>query len=159
MQIPNTGLQFTPEQILKKYKPLRKVRVPLTFSLLYYPYFLTSVTGAIKGRIVKKRFVHAQMVVNGLSGRVYRLANLPDIEEENVSESEQPFLVQPPEITASYAAARTQEAALLNWKRKDDLRVLCGPWVHLLLCLHIHANSSGHPRRHFGRPQDGDGHL
>lgn len=118
MQIPNTGLAFTPEQILKKYKPLRKVRVPLTFSLLYYPYFLASVTGALQGRFVKRRLVQAQMVVNGLSGSVYRLVNQPDIQEETVSEAEYPFRIQPPKITASCAGEYAQEAALQGWKRK-----------------------------------------
>lgn len=118
LQILNTGLAFTPERILKKYKPLRKVRTPLAFSLLYYPYFLASVTGALQGRFVKRRMVQAQMVVNGLSGSVYRLANQPDIQAETVSETEYSFLIQPPEITASCAGAYAQEAAFQGWKRK-----------------------------------------
>lgn len=120
MHLTNTGIQFTPEQVLQKYKPLRKVRVPLTFSLLYYPYFLTSITGCIKGRIVKKRIVQAQMVVNGVNGSVYRLVNQPDLLEEVNSPQEQPFLIQRPEISAGSAAERTQDAALRGWKRKYE---------------------------------------
>lgn len=84
-------INYTPSGVLKKYKPLRKVRVPLQFSLVYFPFYLVEIVGGMTIGIIRNREVKEIRAINGLSGTVNTVMSHPPLSDE----TEQCVEVQP----------------------------------------------------------------
>ncbi len=85
MRCMSTGINFDPQGILKQYKVLQKVKAKLNFSLLYYPYWVVVVTGAMNGLLVKDRPIVEMMIIDGVRSKIRKIVHYPETQELEVS--------------------------------------------------------------------------
>lgn len=81
MGLNAVSINFMPEDIIKKYKPLRKINIPLKFDLAYHPYFLVTIKCVLRAKLIKEREIIEERVVNGLTSSVSKIYGKPEVNE------------------------------------------------------------------------------
>lgn len=109
MGLNTVAINFKPNDILKKYKPLRKISVPLNFELIYYPYFLVSTRSVLKAKLVKERIIIEKRVVSGITSSISKIHGVPELTEGVVDLDTYSCTVFKPIISSSSASELTEK--------------------------------------------------
>lgn len=80
MDILSTGLLWDEDKILSKYKILNRYENIIEFDLFYYPYWVLEINSTIHGKFLKDRTYIERVIVNGKTGKAYRIVNEPELE-------------------------------------------------------------------------------
>lgn len=117
MQLKSTGLNWTPEGLVKRYASLRKAWPDLKFDLLYYPYWVVWVHGQARGRWFPPRCLEEVRAVDAREGRVYSILGSPEVTEETIAEGKT-VQVLPVRVECGEAEDRASASVLKNWTRR-----------------------------------------
>ncbi len=107
-----------PEEIIKKYRPLRKMRTRLSFTGLYHPYFFISLRGDMSNFFIKNRSFFEQRAVNAITSVVYAVFGTPEFDDQSACHEKKAFHLLEPEIDMDTAVALARENVVNNLTRK-----------------------------------------
>jgi len=108
MCIRAVAANFRQDDILKKYRPLRRVRVPVYFDLVYYPYFLVTVQIVLKMRLIREKMIEESMAVSGVTSEVCKIYGKPEYADDPEPDSTCGMIL-PAEIGRERACSLAEE--------------------------------------------------
>ena len=80
----SSGLEWDGDDLASRYAFLRRRRDEVRLDLLYYPYWLFSITGVARWRFFGEKVLETLTVVDARSGKCLRAPSFPDIHEDHV---------------------------------------------------------------------------
>lgn len=90
MDLLSTGLLWNEEKIINRYKMLKRVEGIIKFDLIYYPYWNLKINSVLSGKFLRDRAHFERIIVNGKTGKAYRILNEPEfniIDSEEIKEN------------------------------------------------------------------------
>lgn len=113
-------INIDPEGIVKKYRPLRKIKIPLFYDIVYFPYYVVSIKATLHTILIKNKPLLEYRAVNAVEGNVMSMIGV--LKQDSTLEREQQLEYKTYEVEAIFPKQESIEQVSINiqnfWQRK-----------------------------------------